>query len=49
MNSLLYTLSEEHIDYSQNPDKFFEICHILYLIPMHPKRKSIDEGIINLS
>ena len=25
MDSLHYTLSEEQIDYSQNPDKFFEI------------------------
>ena len=49
MNSLLYTLSEEHIDSSKNPDKSFVICDILYSIPMHPKRKSIDEGIINLS
>ena len=46
---MLYTLSEEHIDSSKNPDKSFVICHILYSIPMHPKRKSIDEGIINLS
>ena len=25
MNSLLYSLSEEHIDSSKNPNKFFEI------------------------
>ena len=27
MDSLLYTLNEEPIDYSKNPDKFFEICN----------------------
>ena len=27
MNSLLYTLNEECIDYNKKPDNFFEICH----------------------
>ena len=27
MHSVHYALSEEQVDYSKNPDKFYEICH----------------------
>ena len=38
MDSLLYTLNEERIDYSKNPDKFFEICNTV-LNTHAPKKK----------
>ena len=43
MNSLLYTLNEERIDYSENPDNFFEICHTV--VNTHaPKKKKYIRG-----
>ena len=43
MNSLLHTLNEERIDYSKNPDNFFEICHIV--VNTHaPKKKKYIHG-----
>ena len=38
MDSLLYTPSEDRIDYSKNPDKFFEICNTV-LNTHTPKKK----------
>ena len=38
MGSLLYTLNEERIDYSKNPDNFFEICNTV-LNTHAPKKK----------
>ena len=43
MNSLLYTLNEERIDYSKNPDNFFEICHTV-LNTHAPKKKKYIRG-----
>ena len=43
MNSLQYTLNEERIDYSKNPDKFFEICHTV-LNTHAPKKKKYILG-----
>ena len=40
MDSLQYTLSEEHVDYSKNPDKFYlfyEICRSV--LKNHAPRK----------
>ena len=38
MNSSLYTLNDARIDYSKNPNKFFEICHTV-LKTYAPKKK----------
>ena len=43
MNSLQYTLAEEHIDYSRNPDKFFEICQNV-LNNHAPRKKKYIRG-----
>ena len=43
MNSLLYTLNEERIDYSKNSDNFFEICHTV-LNTHAPKKKKYIRG-----
>ena len=43
MNSLLYTPSEERIDYSKNPANFFETYHTL-LDTHAPKRKKYIRG-----
>ena len=43
MNSLQYTLIEKRIDYSKNPDKFFEICHTV-LNTHVPKNKTYIRG-----
>ena len=43
MNSLQYTLDEERIDYSKNPDKFLEICHTV-LNTHAPKKKKYIRG-----
>ena len=43
MNSLQYTLNEERIDYSQNPDRFFEISHTV-LNTYAPKKKKYIRG-----
>ena len=44
MNSLQYTLSEENVDYSKNPDKFYKICHRVLNNPAHRKKKYIREN-----
>ena len=41
MNSLQYAPNEERIDYSKNPDKFFEICHTKLNIHAPKKKKCI--------
>ena len=41
MDSLLYTLHEDHIDYSKNPDKFFEICNTVLNTHTLKKKKYI--------
>ena len=41
MNSLQYTLHVERIDYSKNPDKFFEICHTVLNTNASNKKKYI--------
>ena len=41
MNSLQYTLREEHIDYSKNPGKFYEISHSVLNNHAPRKRKYI--------
>ena len=43
MDSLLYTLNEERIDYIKNPDKFFEICNTV-LNTHAPKKKKYIRG-----
>ena len=43
MNSLQYTLSEERIDCSKNPDRFFEISHTV-LNTYAPKKKKYIRG-----
>ena len=43
MNSLLYSLNEERIDYSKNPDKVFEILHTV-LNTRSPKKKKYISG-----
>ena len=47
MNSLHYTLSEKQIDYSKNPDKFFEISQNILKKPA-PRKKSMFLETINL-
>ena len=43
MDSLHYTLSEEQIDYSKNPDKFFEISQ--NVLNKHvPRKKKYIRG-----
>ena len=48
MDSLHYTLHEEQIDYSKNPDKLFEISQNIFR-KHAPIKKSIFVGTINLS
>ena len=48
MSSFQYTLSEEHVDYSKNPDKFIKFV-IVFLIIMHPRKISIFLKVTSLS
>ena len=41
MNSLLYTVNEESIDYSKNFDNIFEICHTVLNTHALKKKKYI--------
>ena len=44
MNSLQYTLSEEHVDYSKIPEKFYEICHSVLNNHAARRKKYIREN-----
>ena len=41
MNSLQYTISEEHVDYSKNSDRFYEIFHSVLNNHAHRRKKYI--------
>ena len=44
MNSSLYTLNDARIDYSKNPNKFFEICHTVLKTYAPIKKKYIGRN-----
>ena len=43
MNYMQYTLSEEHVDYRKDPEKFYEICHSV-LNNQAPRKKKYIPG-----
>ena len=47
MNSLQYTLSEEHVDCRKNSDTFYEVCHNVFNNDA-PRKKKYIRGITSL-
>ena len=47
MDSLKLTLNSQDVDYTKNPQLFFELCRMNLRIMLHEK-KSTSVGIINL-